>query len=126
MERGRPARTALEHSTDARISVDRALLRVIPPRPSGRTLIPGIGAKADPWRMLILDKPRALDRMVYLSDRKGNAVPTEFLRSAPLRWSVDAAGRRALAGEVVLRPLVLVEPSTRLHEQELIAAASPA
>ena len=56
--------------------------------------------------MLILDKPRALDRMVYLSDRKGNAVPTEFLRSAPLRWSVDAGGRRALAGEVVLRPCV--------------------
>lgn len=55
--------------------------------------------------MLILDKLRALDRMVYLSDRKANAVPTEFLRSAPLRWSVDAGGRRALAGEVVLRPV---------------------
>jgi hypothetical protein len=54
--------------------------------------------------MLVLDKARALDRMVYLSDRKGNAVPTEFLRPAPLRWTVDAGGRRALAGEVVLRP----------------------
>jgi hypothetical protein len=53
--------------------------------------------------MLVLDKARALDRMVYLSDRKGNAVPTEFLRSAPLTWTVDAVGRRALAGEVVLR-----------------------
>ena len=65
--------------------------------------------------MLILDKPRALDRMVYLSDRKGNAVPTEFLRSAPLRWSVDAGGRRALSSEVVLRPSVL-EPALQLRE----------
>ena len=69
--------------------------------------------------MLILDKPRALDRMVYLSDRKGNAVPTEFLRSTPLRWSVDAGGRRALAGEVVLRPSVLVELSGQAREHEL-------
>jgi hypothetical protein len=53
--------------------------------------------------MLVLDKARALDRMVYLSDRKGNAVPTEFLRSAPLTWTVDAVGRRSLAGEMVLR-----------------------
>ncbi len=68
--------------------------------------------------MLILDKLRALDRMVYLSDRKANAVPTEFLRSTPLRWSVDAGGRRALAGEVVLRASVL-EPASSPHEHEL-------
>ena len=53
--------------------------------------------------MLVLDKSRALDRMVYLSDRKANAVPEEFLRPSPLRWIADAGGRRALAGEVVLR-----------------------
>jgi hypothetical protein len=52
--------------------------------------------------MLILDKPRALDRMLYLSDRRGNTVPTEFLRTAPLRWMAMPTGRRALAGEVVL------------------------
>jgi len=68
--------------------------------------------------MLILDKPRALDRMVYLSDRKGNAVPTEFLRSTPLRWSVDAGGRRALTGEVVLRPSVFVESPAPTRQQE--------
>ena len=74
--------------------------------------------------MLILDKPRALDRMVYLSDRKGNAVPREFLRSTPLRWSVDAEGRRALAGEVVLRPAIAA--GTQQTERLLIVApASP-
>ena len=52
--------------------------------------------------MLVLDKARALDRMVWLADRKGN-TPPEFLRPSPLRWSVEAGGRRALAGEVVLR-----------------------
>jgi len=72
--------------------------------------------------MLILDKPRALDRMVYLSDRKGNTVPTEFLRSTPLRWSVDAGGRRALAGEVVLRPSVL-EPAAQPSKSELVRIA---
>ena len=55
--------------------------------------------------MLILDKPRALDRMLYLCDRKGNTVPGEFLRPAlPLRWTAPTAGRRALADELVLRP----------------------
>jgi hypothetical protein len=68
--------------------------------------------------MLILDKPRALDRMLYLSDHKVNAVPTEFLRSAPLRWTSDAGGRRALAGEVVLRPPAL-EPVWSSFEPEL-------
>jgi hypothetical protein len=58
--------------------------------------------------MLVLDKARALDRMVWLADRKGN-TPPEFLRPAPLRWTVEA-GRRALAGEVVLRPSLL-EPA---------------
>jgi hypothetical protein len=53
--------------------------------------------------MLVLDKARALDRMVWLADRKGN-TPPEFLRPSPLRWTVEAGGRRALAGEVVLRP----------------------
>lgn len=52
--------------------------------------------------MLVLDKARALDRMVWLADRKGN-TPPEFLRPAPLRWTVEVGGRRALAGEVVLR-----------------------
>ncbi len=51
--------------------------------------------------MLVLDKARALDRMVYLADRKGN-TPPEFLRPAPLRWTVASGGHRALAGEVVL------------------------
>ena len=55
--------------------------------------------------MLVLDKARALDRMVWLADRKGN-TPPEFLRPAPLRWTVASGGRRALAGEVVLRPPV--------------------
>ncbi len=73
--------------------------------------------------MLILDKPRALDRMVYLSDRKGNAVPTEFLRSTPLRWSVEAGGRRALAGEVVLRPSVF-EAALPQQEHELAPLSS--
>ncbi len=54
--------------------------------------------------MLVLDKARALDRMVYLSDRKANAVPEEFLRPSPLRWIAHPIGRRALAGKVVLRP----------------------
>ena len=55
--------------------------------------------------MLILDKPRALDRMVNLSDRATRFVPSEFMRaSRPLRWIAPSEGRRALAGEVVLGP----------------------
>ncbi len=61
--------------------------------------------------MLVLDKERALDRMVWLSQRHGNAVP-EFLRPSALRWTVDAGGHRALSGEVVLRPSVL-EPAQK-------------
>ena len=69
--------------------------------------------------MLILDKPRALDRMLYLSDHKANAVPTEFLRpSSPLHWTGSATGRRLLSGEVVLRPPVL-EPALSPIEPEL-------
>jgi hypothetical protein len=73
--------------------------------------------------MLILDKPRALDRMLYLSDRKGNAVPTEFLSTARLRWTADAGGRRALATEVVLRPplpALQVDPVSRDREIEAV------
>jgi hypothetical protein len=63
--------------------------------------------------MLVLDKARALDRMVDLSDRKGNAVPTEFLRPAPLTWTVAAGGRRALVGEVVLGAATGRAPTAR-------------
>ncbi len=52
--------------------------------------------------MLLLDKTRALDRMVWLSDRKVNAVPPEFLHPSPLRWTITPGGRRFLAGEAVL------------------------
>ncbi len=54
--------------------------------------------------MLILDKLRALDRILYLCDRTANAVPADFLRATPLRWVDGVDGRRALAAEVVLRP----------------------
>ena len=97
----------------------RRHLRAPAPRASGISLIPGTLDSADPSPMLILDKPRALDRLLYLSDRKGNAVPSEFLRTAPLVWSVDAAGRRAVAGEVMLRPSLLVDPAAHLREQDL-------
>jgi hypothetical protein len=83
-----------------------------------------MAAKAEPSAMLILDKPRALDRMLYLSDRKGNTVPTEFLLSSPLRWTPTPAGGRALAGEVVLRAPVL-EPATE-PDAERISIASQA
>lgn len=72
--------------------------------------------------MLVLDKERALDRMVWLSQRHGNAVP-EFLRPSALRWTVDAGGRRALAGEVVLRPSVL-EPALQRRDQATVALSS--
>ncbi len=72
--------------------------------------------------MLVLDKERALDRMVWLSQRHGNAVP-EFLRPSTLRWTVDAGGRRALAGEVVLRPSVL-EPARQPSEPEVAVMSS--
>ena len=75
--------------------------------------------------MLILDKPRALDRMLYLSDRKGNAVPTEFLRpSSPLRWTAAVGGRRSLAAEVVLRPpLPALSPDSMLRDLGIEAVA---
>lgn len=56
--------------------------------------------------MLVLDKVRALERMVWLADRKGN-TPPQFLRPAPLRWLAAPGGRRALAGEVVLGEVAL-------------------
>jgi hypothetical protein len=71
--------------------------------------------------MLVLDKERALDRMLWLSQRQANAVPAEFLQPAPLRWTASAGGRRALAGEVLLRPLVL-EASPRAVEDEVLSA----
>jgi hypothetical protein len=73
--------------------------------------------------MLVLDKARALDRMVWLADRRGN-TPPEFLRPAPLRWTVEAGGRRALVGELVLRPSVLAVPASQPREQELAVLSS--
>ena len=58
--------------------------------------------------MLLLDKARALDRMVWLSGRKGNALPPEFQHSSPVRWAGAPDGGLSLAGEAVLcRPSVL-------------------
>ena len=74
--------------------------------------------------MLVLDKARALDRMVYLSDRKANAVPEEFLRPSPLRWIAEPSGRRALAGEVVLRPAPLVARASSGGKKQLSVGSS--
>lgn len=58
--------------------------------------------------MLVLDKARALDRMVWLSQRRHNAVPAAFMRLAAPLGIVDEDGRRSLATAFVLRPNVSV------------------
>jgi hypothetical protein len=67
-------------------------------------LLPAGGGRQTLRGMLVLDKARALDRMVWLSQRRHNAVPADFLRSSPLLWRATPTGRRELAGEVVLQP----------------------
>ena len=63
--------------------------------------------------MLLLDKARALDRMVWLSGRKSNAVPPEFQHSSPLRWTVAPDGGRSLAGEAALCQPSVLDPAFR-------------
>ena len=71
--------------------------------------------------MLVLDKSRAIDEMLWLAQRNHNAVPEAFQRPSAPAWALGEDGRRVLTAAVILRPrsvpscetlveVVIVEP----------------
>lgn len=75
--------------------------------------------------MLVLDRNRALESMLWLSQRARNAVPAVLQRpAAPLAATVAPDGRRVLAAEVCLRPATSAAAATDAGERrpEPIAA----
>jgi hypothetical protein len=54
--------------------------------------------------MLVLDRSRALESMLWLSQRARVAVPEVLRRPATLRVAFGEGGRRVLAAPVVLQP----------------------
>jgi hypothetical protein len=77
--------------------------------------------------VLVLNKDRALDRMLWLSRRHHIVVPPEFVlaQPAPLRWTAAPDGRRTLAGEVVLRPAAAAPVLAAGDEPQAAKQAAP-
>ncbi len=69
--------------------------------------------------MLVLDKSRALDEMLWLSQRTRNAVPMPYQRPPALAAITTPDGTRRLAA-----PLVLREPEPAPAAQSLVMTAT--
>jgi hypothetical protein len=74
--------------------------------------------------MLVLDRSRALESMLWLSQRVRNAVPPPYQRPSSLAGITTPEGGRRLAAALVLRPAVAVAEAESLL-MPLLAAPHP-